>query len=79
MSITNYIDYTEYKRGVDELRRTGIAPRVVLPFDAGSGRTVRIEDEEYVLETPVAETGPIERPEFVDDPDAILGYVARPL
>jgi hypothetical protein len=79
MSSKSYIDYAEYKGGVDELRRTGIASRVVLPFDAGSGRAVRIEDREYILETPVAESGPIVEPEFVDDPDAIRGYVARPV
>jgi hypothetical protein len=72
----DYIRYEDYKRAVQELRRTGIAPKTVLPFAARAGDAVVIDDEEYILLAPVTEGGPSLDP---TDPEesAILGYLAR--
>lgn len=73
---SGYISYDEYKRAVQELRRTGVAPKAVLPFAVRTGDRVLIEDEEYVLLAPVTDTGPVVGP--VDPEEyAIRGYLAR--
>ncbi len=72
----NYIRYEDYKRALQELRRTGVAPKTVLPFAVRSGDRVVIEDEEYILLAPVTDAGPVTG---AIDPEesAILGYLAR--
>lgn len=72
----DYISYEDYKRAVQELRRTGIAPKTVLPFAVRPGDSVVIDDEEYILLAPVTDgglaVGPIDPEE-----SAIRGYLAR--
>jgi hypothetical protein len=72
----DYIRYEEYKRAVQELRRTGVALRTVLPFAVRSGDAVVIDDEEYVLLAPVTDGGPATGP-IEPEASAILGYLAR--
>ena len=72
----DYISYEDYKRAVQELRRTGFAPNTVLPFAVRPGDAVVIDDEEYILLAPVTAGGPVGG---AIDPEesAILGYLAR--
>jgi len=72
----DYTDYEEYKRAVEELRRTGIAPKAVLPFAAQVGDSVVIEDREYILLAPVTDSGPVVGL-IEPEESAILGYLAR--
>jgi hypothetical protein len=73
---SRYISYDEYKRAVQELRRTGVAPKTVLPFAARAGDRVLIEDEEYLLLVPVTDVGPVVGPVEPEE-YAVRGYLAR--
>jgi hypothetical protein len=72
----DYTSYADYKRALQELRRTGIAPKVVLPFAAQPGDSVVIDDKEYVLLAAVTDEGPVAGP-IEPEESAILGYLAR--
>jgi hypothetical protein len=72
----NYMSYDDYKRALQELRRTGIALKTVLPFAVRPGDAVVIDDQEYILLAPVTESGPAVGP-IEPEESAILGYLAR--
>ena len=72
----DFTSYEDYKRAVQELRRTGVAPKAVLPFAAQAGDSVVIEGKEYVLLAPVTDAGPVVGP-IAPEESAILGYLAR--
>ena len=72
----DFTSYEDYKRAVQELRRTGIARKAVLPFAAQPGDSVVIEDKEYVLLAPVTDKGPVVGP-IEPEESVILGYLAR--
>ncbi len=70
------MSYKDYKRAVQELRRTGVALKTVLPFAVRPGDAVLIDDEEYILLAPVTDSGPAAGPVEPEE-SAILGYLAR--
>jgi hypothetical protein len=48
-----YISYDAYKTAIEQVRRSGVAPRIALPFAARPGQIVNIGGAEYRLGQPV--------------------------
>ena len=77
MTTNGHIDYTTFRAAVRDLRRSGIAPRICLPFAARRGHVVNIGGEEYRLHAPVTHSGALAGVLVADD--QVAGYRVTPV